>query len=678
MMDGLIFLRPLWLLALLPLPALLLWLWRRPATTSPWTRAVDAHLLPHLLAGRDPKAGRRPHILLGLAWLLGVLALAGPSWQRLPPLQYRPNVPPLMIALDLSRSMTTRDLTPSRLAVARAKLQQLLKRLPQRPVALVVFSATAHRSMPFTEDRQLIGDTLSRMTPDLMPAQGSRASAALTLAQGLFSGYQARGGDLLLVTDAADPAAESMARRLYDQGRKVSVLALGTPTGGPVPDGDGGYLRGESGPVTASVNLESLRRLAEAGGGVFTPAAANDSDIDSLLQGFGQPRAAGGASRPGEGEIRHDGGPWLLPPLLLLCLWLFRRGSTLVLLLALGLSDRPALALQWDELWLNSNQRALRALRDGWPRRAVSGFSDPLWQGVALYRGGEYPAALARFERVPGAIGHYNRGNTLVQLGRLDEASAAYREALRLDPALEDASHNLGLVRRALETGGPTPPIEATRDAATPSVIEKKPKAQAALSAEELLDAPLEKDFEQPWGNTERDLQGIGSVGGGAMMIKGGDHPEVDESTSIGQGMEEGEAETSGEDRVVRRGGSSEFGRGDSAAEKTAPSHLPQPDQAPSPAQEPTGGAPVLPATDDPDSRDIRERMERSMSRGADPAPPTGSGEQRGPGAAEREALQALRHWIDGIEDDPSGLLKEKFRREYRRRTEGTPPGDPW
>ena len=56
----------------------------------------------HMLTARTPGTVRRSLYLLGLAWLLGVLALAGPSWQRLPPLQYRPEVPPLVIALSCS------------------------------------------------------------------------------------------------------------------------------------------------------------------------------------------------------------------------------------------------------------------------------------------------------------------------------------------------------------------------------------------------------------------------------------------------------------------------------------------------------------------------------------------------------------------------------------------------
>ena len=94
------FLRPWWLLALLPLGWLLWYLARSRGDGEAWRRLVDAHLLPGLLVDTGGTSRRLPLALLGLGWLLLSLALAGPTWTRLPqPVyqaqQYR------VIALDL-------------------------------------------------------------------------------------------------------------------------------------------------------------------------------------------------------------------------------------------------------------------------------------------------------------------------------------------------------------------------------------------------------------------------------------------------------------------------------------------------------------------------------------------------------------------------------------------------
>ena len=76
---------PLWLLGLVPL-ALLLWLLatRSASGASGWRRIIDARLQPLLLQGEDGGASRNWLALLGIGWLLTVLALANPVWERQP------------------------------------------------------------------------------------------------------------------------------------------------------------------------------------------------------------------------------------------------------------------------------------------------------------------------------------------------------------------------------------------------------------------------------------------------------------------------------------------------------------------------------------------------------------------------------------------------------------------
>ncbi|MCP5022571.1 MAG: VWA domain-containing protein, partial [bacterium] len=155
-MSDLHLLRPEWLWALVPLGFILLRVVRGSGGYSSWEKVVDRHLLEQLL---QPAKQGRDHSLkvtLALSWLLAVLALAGPSWEKVPPVKFQPDVPPLVVVLDLSRSMQARDLHPSRLAVAKSRLHTLLQQLPPRPVGLVVYASQAHTAMPLTRDKRLI------------------------------------------------------------------------------------------------------------------------------------------------------------------------------------------------------------------------------------------------------------------------------------------------------------------------------------------------------------------------------------------------------------------------------------------------------------------------------------------------------------------------------------------
>jgi hypothetical protein len=79
MIGDLHFLRPWWLLALIPC-ALLLWaVWRRNDAAQRWNGIVAPHLLPFLLKGGNRRARFTPLHLLALGWLVAVLAIAGPT-----------------------------------------------------------------------------------------------------------------------------------------------------------------------------------------------------------------------------------------------------------------------------------------------------------------------------------------------------------------------------------------------------------------------------------------------------------------------------------------------------------------------------------------------------------------------------------------------------------------------
>ena len=172
------FLQPLWLLAVLPMLALLWGLARPGRADNPWRRIVDAQLLPLLMAGRTGSAGRGALWLLAAGWLIAVLALANPAWERQPRPVFQTTAA-RVIVLDLSRSMTAPDLQPSRLARARYKVEDMLNRMGEGQTGLVVFAGDAFTVSPLTRDVNTIRALLKALDTGIMPAQGSRADLGL-------------------------------------------------------------------------------------------------------------------------------------------------------------------------------------------------------------------------------------------------------------------------------------------------------------------------------------------------------------------------------------------------------------------------------------------------------------------------------------------------------------------
>ncbi len=175
-------LRPLWLLALLPALALLLALWRQRQQARQWQQLVAPELLPHLLDANTSRTPARYLLALALVWLLAVIALAGPSWEKRP-VAIEKNQQALVIILDLSPSMLSEDIKPSRLTRARLKIIDILQRRQDGYTGLVAYAGDAHAVTPLSDDSKTIINLLPDLSPQIMPLSGSNTEAAVNAAR---------------------------------------------------------------------------------------------------------------------------------------------------------------------------------------------------------------------------------------------------------------------------------------------------------------------------------------------------------------------------------------------------------------------------------------------------------------------------------------------------------------
>jgi len=456
MMAEFHFLRPWWL-ALLPLA---LWIaWRVASgrsSQSGWRAVVDKVLQPYVLSdGQGDTERRWPLALALVAAVIAAVALAGPTWERLPVPAYRSDEA-LVVAMDLSRSMDATDLAPTRLARARLKLLDLLERREGGQTALVVFSSNAFTVTPLTSDTETIGALVNALATEIMPSHGSLLEVGIEKAAGLLRQAGAIQGEILLITDAtASPQAFSMVEALRDDGINTNVLAVGTEQGAPIPALGGGFLTDDRGQVVVpQLNADNLERLARAGGGRFARLATGDADLDRLFPdevvgGLAANTGVGDDER--EADVWRDQGIWLSLLLLPIVAFGFRRGWIYLLVAGLWLPPPAAHAFDWRDLWLRRDQQGIKAMEREAPAEAAELFDDLEWRGTAHYRAGNYEASAAALAAIDTAEGHYNRGNALARAGQLAEAIDAYDRTLELDPAHEDAEFNRELVAELLE-----------------------------------------------------------------------------------------------------------------------------------------------------------------------------------------------------------------------------------
>lgn len=451
------FLRPLWLLAALPvlLFGVLLYYYRREQ--SPWHSLIAPHLQQVLLGGqllikKQPLA--LP--LLMLCWLITTLALAGPSWQKLPQPAFALKKATVLV-LDMSLSMRATDMAPDRLTQQRFAALDFTEQLKEGELALLSFAGDAFVISPLTPDHNNIRLLIPDLKPEIMPAQGSNLLAALQQADKLLrqAGYVR--GDVVVFTDGFDNnSLRDMQDFLNNWPHRLSVLGFGTDAGAPVKLESGELLKSATGAVVVpKLPQAQLATLTRRSGGVYAQASASTSSLESVLN---LPALTAldqaDTGKQIQGDQWQDNAVyliWLLLPLLLLQ----RKYSCLLSLGVLMLLPYQADAVEWRDLWQTKQQQAEQDYANGDFNAAQQKFNDPLWQGNAAYRSGDFKAAEQAFSQAakqnPGADALHNLGNSLAQQQRYEEALAAYQQALQQNKDFAPAKKNADLMQQLLQ-----------------------------------------------------------------------------------------------------------------------------------------------------------------------------------------------------------------------------------
>lgn len=445
------FVRPFWLLALIPAIAMTVFLLKNKLNQGNWSNVCDAELLPFILQQKSVPHSRWTLSAGAIASVLTIIAIAGPTWERLPSPVFR-NDAALVIALDLSQSMNSSDIKPSRLSRARFKIADILKQRKDGQTALLVYAGDAFTVTPLTEDTETIASQLSALTTDIMPSQGSNTSQALEKAVELLKQSGLQSGEIVLLTDAVDydetiDSVESLADY------HLSILGVGTAEGAPIKTAQGGFLKDSQGNIVLpKLNSHELSRLSSQGKGIYKTITDDDSDIEALISQFDKPtEKSGNADNNLLIDQWNEKGPWLLLLTLPFAALQFRKGLLSLAFICLLPFPETSYALEWKDLWQTQDQQAQQSFKQGNYQQAAEQFGDPQWKAASQYKAGQFEKTSETLNQDESATGLYNKGNALAQTGKLAEAIAAYKKSLEIDPENEDAKYNKALVEKEQE-----------------------------------------------------------------------------------------------------------------------------------------------------------------------------------------------------------------------------------
>ena len=443
------FLRAGWIL-LIPISILIIFIFkRRMLTIGNWEKLIDKRLLPYVMSRRQLSDNQYKWWLISLISVLSIIALAGPTWERIEQPSFRTDQS-LVIALDLSRSMNAQDISPNRLTRAKLKILDILERRQGAQVALIVYSANAFTVTPLTSDTDTIIALINSIDTSIMPSRGSYPALAIDKGLQLLNQASVSNGEIILVTDGGITSDSfSSAQKLRDEGYRLSALGIGSMNGAPIPKETGGFITDSTGQITISrLEVDDLKDLVEIGGGSYTSITSNDQDIDTLLS------EVYSAVRGSDDSVTTDQwkefGPWLLLIVVPFGSLLFRKGWVFVFLLTIMPIDNSVYALDWNDLWKTRDQQAKEAMESGDYDKAIELFEDSEWLAAAHYKAGNYRKSANGYNNNSNIDHLYNHANSLAKIGQFEEAIENYEKVIAEEPNAEDALYNLNLLKDLL------------------------------------------------------------------------------------------------------------------------------------------------------------------------------------------------------------------------------------
>ena len=196
----------------------------------------------------------------------------------------------LMICLDVSNSMLAEDLSPNRLERSKRAIYQLIEKLHNDRLGIIVFAGQAYVQLPITTDYSSAKLFLETIGTDIVPTQGTSIGSAINLAMESFDFENGTSKSIIVITDGENHEDDAMnaAIEASDKGVIVNTIGMGSEKGGPIPVYKNGaqvdFRKDNTGnTVVTKLNEQMLKEIATAGNGSYVRASNAKGGLDKIM-----------------------------------------------------------------------------------------------------------------------------------------------------------------------------------------------------------------------------------------------------------------------------------------------------------------------------------------------------------------------------------------------------------
>ncbi len=433
----------------------------------------DPILVNQLIRDYSPSKFRIKFILILASFTIGVIALSNPRKASGTTMVNHSGID-VMVVLDVSKSMLADDIKPNRLERAKQFIAKLIDKLPEDRIGIVVFAGRAYLQMPLTSDHSAAKMYLSSASTDVVPTQGTVIGDALKMSYAAFNTLEKKYKAVILVTDGEDhdENAIKITKAMAEEGVMINTIGIGSPDGTTIidPVTNETKMDAAGNPVITKLNEEELKSIAINGNGLYQRFTNTDevvNNLDKQLSGLGQ-RAISENSLVNY----YNFFPWLLALVLILLLTEFfiteikKQTKSKKIVIKKEVIVLAALVLIPFFIIAQNNNLLIKKGNDAYNKKEyevaaenykVAADNDPANEsaqynlGNALYKKGNGEEALVAYDAAlknsksknNQSATWYNKGVSLQNNKKLPESIDAYKHALRLNPADEEARFNL-------------------------------------------------------------------------------------------------------------------------------------------------------------------------------------------------------------------------------------------
>lgn len=265
-------------------------------------RAFGDRIAPWLAQSVSMKKQNLKHLFEVLGILFLIVALARPQLGQTQQ-EIKSEGIELIILADVSDSMMSEDVKPSRLELMKVELEKLVDMMPGNKMGLIAFAGSSALMTPLTTDPGALKMYIQALDTNSVSTQGTNFQVALSYAKDAFEKGGVTQVDnlkttqvVLILSDGEDqePNAIMEAKKLMDAGIHLITVAYGTEKGGSIPARDAmGNLTGSrkdraGNPIITQVHGDFLKELAEKTNGKFYNTYFDGSHLKDIVNTIGE------------------------------------------------------------------------------------------------------------------------------------------------------------------------------------------------------------------------------------------------------------------------------------------------------------------------------------------------------------------------------------------------------